>query len=64
MVRDWAPFVVCVSLNSDQQDPAHPDRASAAEMTSTASQLEDLRAMLVENKVLAAVLPEDESYLY
>jgi hypothetical protein len=29
-------------------------------MTSTASQLEVLRAMLVENKVLAALLPEDD----
>ena len=48
-----------MSLNSDQPDPARPDRASA-EMTSTASLLEELRAMLVEDKVLAALLPEDD----
>ena len=29
-------------------------------MTSTAAQIKDLRALLVENKVLAAALPEDD----
>ena len=46
--------------NPHPEFPTGPPRGAKVVMTSTAAQIEDVRGLIVENKVLAAALQEDD----